>query len=104
MLALIFEIYGAFCFSSLIAFVLWSAAAKLRPDLDEERFHIGDLEEFRKLAASERFGAALPGENPLVAILSRSAPPRPIKHSKRTIQRHLHLVYTRKPHRPHQAA
>ena len=104
MIALFFEVYGAFCFLSLIAFVLWSATAKLRPDLDEERFHIGELEEFTKLASFEPVGNALPVESPLVAILSRSAPPRPIKHSKRPIQRRPHLIHTRNPHRPHQAA
>lgn len=104
MTALVFEAYGAFCFLSLIAFVFWAAAAKLRPDLDEEKFHIGELEEFTKLASSEQFGNALLIEDPIVEILSRSAPPRPVKHSKRLIQRRPHLVHTHKPRRHTQAA
>ena len=81
MITAVFEVYGAFSFFSLIAFLVWAAAAKLRPDLDEEKTHIGDLEEFnelqkfKNLASSEQFGNALPLEDPIVEILSRSAPP-----------------------------
>ena len=37
MIASVFELYGALCFLSLIAFLVLAARAKLRPDLDEER-------------------------------------------------------------------
>jgi hypothetical protein len=36
-----FEIYGALCFLSLIAFLVLATAAKLRPDLDEEAVDVG---------------------------------------------------------------
>ena len=36
MVRLVFEVYGAFCFLSLIAFLVLASVAKLRPDLDEE--------------------------------------------------------------------
>jgi hypothetical protein len=73
MVALVFEIYGAVCVFSLIAFLVLASVAKLRPDLDEEAVDIG---------------AAL----------------RPVKRSKRLIQRRPHRIDTRKPRRPNQAA
>ena len=48
MIALIFEVYGALCFFSLIAFIVWAAVAKLRPDLDEEEFDFVELEELKE--------------------------------------------------------
>jgi hypothetical protein len=69
----VFEIYGALCFLSLIAFLVLATAARLRPDLDEEAVDVG---------------AAL----------------RPVKQSKRLIQRRPHRIHTRKPRRPNQAA
>jgi hypothetical protein len=36
MVALVFEVYGAVCFFSLMAFLVLASVAKLRPDLDEE--------------------------------------------------------------------
>ena len=52
MVALVFEIYGAFCLFSLIAFLVWASVAKLRPDLDEEEFDFIELEkEARELRA-----------------------------------------------------
>ncbi len=76
MVALVFEIYVALCFLSLIAFIVLAARAKLRPDLDEDEFDI-------------------PVEDPIVEILSRSAPPRPVK--QRLIQRRPRLIHMRKP-------
>jgi hypothetical protein len=104
MVALVFELYGALCFFSLIAFLVLASVAKLRPDLDEEEFDIGELEKPKKLANSEQFVNALPVEDPIVEILSRSAPPRPAKQSKHLIQRRPHRIHTRKPRRPNQAA
>ena len=90
MIALVFGVYGALCFLSLIAFLGLAAVAKLRPDLDEEGFEIGDL------ASSEQLGNALQVEDP-TKVLSRSAPPRPVKQSKRLIQGRPHLIHMRKP-------
>jgi hypothetical protein len=53
--------------------------------LDEEAVDIGAVEKLKTLANSEQFGNALPVEHPIVEILSRSAPPRPVKQSKRLI-------------------
>ncbi len=104
MLTTVFEVYGAICFLSLIAFFLWAGATKLRPDLDEEKFHIGELEEFTKIASSEPFGAALPVGGPIIEHSFRSAPPRAVKRSKRLVHRRPHLIHTRRPRRPTQAA
>ena len=104
MITLVFEVYGALCFLSLIAFLVLAAVAKLRPDLDEEEFDIGAVEKLKKLANSEQFVNALPVEDPIVEILSRSAPPGPVKQSNRLIQRRPHWIHTRKPRRPNQAA
>ena len=49
MVALVFEVYGAVCFFSLIAFLVLAAVAKLRPDLDEEEFDLAELEKLKKL-------------------------------------------------------
>jgi hypothetical protein len=103
-ITLVFELYGALCFFSLIAFLVLAAVAKLRPDLDEEEFDIGAVEKPKKLANSEQFVNALPVEDPIVEILSRSAPPPPVKQNKRLIQRRPHWIHTRKPRRPNQAA
>jgi hypothetical protein len=94
MVALVFEVYGAFCFFSLVAFLVWAAVAKLRPNLDEEEFE--ELEKLKKLVNSGPSGRALPYEDPIVEILSQSAPDRPIKRSKRPIRRYPHLLRSRK--------
>jgi hypothetical protein len=83
MLALVLEVYGAFSVLSLIAFLVLAAAAKLRPDLDEEAVDIGAVEKLKTLANSEQFVNALPVVDPIVEILSRSAPPRSVKQSRR---------------------
>jgi hypothetical protein len=91
MIALVFEVYGAFCLLSLLAFLVLASVAKLRPDLDEEGFDIGEL------ANSAQFVSTLPVEDPALKVLSRSAPPRPVKQSKRLIQSRPHLIHLRKP-------
>jgi hypothetical protein len=96
MVALVFEVYGAVCFFSLIAFLVLAAVAKLRPDLDEEELDLVELEKLKKLVRSEQSGDAFPVDAPIVE-LSRSAPPRPVKPSKRLIQRRPHLIHLRKP-------
>jgi hypothetical protein len=94
MLALVFEIYGAFCFLSLIAFLVLASVAKLRPDLDED---IDELEKLKKLASSEQLGNALQVEDLIIKDPPRSAPARVVKPSKRLIQRRPHLIHLRKP-------
>jgi hypothetical protein len=105
-ITLVFEVYGAFCVLSLIAFLFLAAVAKLRPDLnepdlDQEELNTGELE---KLAGSAQFVNALPAEGPIVEILSRSAPPRPVKQSKHLTRRRPFLIHPGKPRRPNQAA
>ena len=92
MVALFFEVYGAFCFFSLIVFLVWAAVAKLRPDLDEEEF-----EKLKKLANTELSDNPFLNDDPIVEILSLQQPDRPAKRTKRTIQRRPHLFQTRKP-------
>ena len=92
MIALVFEAYGAFCLFSLIAFLVWAAAAKVRPDLDED---IDELEELRKLVSSEQSGDDLSVESPISEDAPCSTPAaRPIKH--RLARRRPHLIHTRK--------
>jgi hypothetical protein len=86
MIASAFELYGALCFLSLIAFLVLAAVAKHRPDLDEGGFEIGDL------ADPGQFVNTLPVEDPALEVLSRSAPSRPVKQSKRP-----YLFHARKP-------
>lgn len=95
MVALFFEVYGAFCFFSLIVFLVWAAVAKLRPDLDEEEFE--EIEKLKKLANTELSDDAFLNDDPIVEILSLQPPDRPAKRTKRTIQRRPHLFQTRKP-------
>ena len=65
--------------------------------MDEEAVDAGALEKLRKLASSEQFGNALPVEDPIIEHPFRPAPPRPVKQSKRLIQRRPHLIHLRKP-------
>ena len=105
MITSIFEVYGAICFLSLIAFFFWAGAAKLRPDLDEDKFHVGELEAFAKVANSEPLVAARP-VGVTIEHAFRSAPPRTVKRGKRLVHRHWrpHLIHARKPRGPTQAA
>jgi hypothetical protein len=91
MIALVFEVYGAVCFFSLLAFLVLASVAKLRPDLDENEFDIGEL------ANPGQFVNTFPVEDPALKVLSRSSPPRPVKQGKRLIQKRPHLIHTRKP-------
>ena len=107
MIALVLEVYGAFSVLSLIAFLKLASVAKLRPDLDEH----SDLDEravdvgaLEKLASFEQFSNPLPVEDPIIEHPFRHAPPRPVKQSKRLIQRRPHRIYPRKPRRPNRAA
>jgi hypothetical protein len=90
MLALLLEGYVALCFLSLVAFLVLATRAKLRPDLDEDEFDIAEL-------ANQQFVNALPVEDPALKVLSRSAPPRPVKQGKRLIQNRPRLIHKRKP-------
>jgi hypothetical protein len=96
MTTLVFQLYGALCFFSLVAFLIWASVAKLRPDLDEETFDIGALE---KLSSSEEFGNALPVADPIIEDAPRS---RPVKPSER-LQGGPSSILKRKPRRPRAA-
>jgi hypothetical protein len=96
MFALVFEVYGAVCFFSLIAFLVLASVSKLRPDLDEDEFE--ELEKLRKLADSELPSFAFQNEDPIIEILSSQPEPvRSVKQSKRPIRRRPHLFHARKP-------
>ena len=97
MLALVLEVYGAFSVLSLIAFLNLASVAKLRSDWDEEAVDVGALEKVTKLASFEQSGNALPVEHPVLEHASRSAPPRPVKQSKRLIQRRPHQIPLKHP-------
>jgi hypothetical protein len=97
MVALVFEVYGAFCLFSLIAFLVLAAVAKLRPDVEEEEFDFIELEKLKQLVSSEQSDAALSIEPPIMEESFWSAPARPVKQSKRVIQRRPHLIHMRKP-------
>jgi hypothetical protein len=97
MIPLVFEVYGAFCLFSLIAFLVWAGMAKLRPDLDEEKFDFIELEKLKQLVSSEQSDAALSIEPPIMEDSFWSPPARPVKQSKRLIQRRPHLINMRKP-------
>ncbi len=56
MMALVFEVYGALCLFALVGFLALAAVAKLRPDLEEERFDpagldLAELEKLKKLVS-----------------------------------------------------
>jgi hypothetical protein len=94
-ITLVFGLYGAFCVFSLIAFLVLASVAKLRPDLDEEELDFVELE--KKLVQSERSDGPLSLEPPIMEESSWSPPVRPVKQSKRLIQRRPHLIHLRKP-------
>jgi hypothetical protein len=94
-ITLVFEVYGGVCLFSLMAFLVLAAVAKLRPDLDEEELGFVELE--KKLVRSEQSGDALSLEPPIIEEAFWSEPPRPVKPSKRQIQRRPHLIHFRKP-------
>jgi hypothetical protein len=94
MVALVFEIYGAVCFFSLVAFLVLAAMAQLRPDLDED---LVELEKLKKLISAEQAGDAFQVDGPIIEDEPRSAPPRPVRQTKRLIQRRPRLIHLRKP-------
>jgi hypothetical protein len=97
MVALVFEVYGAFCLFALIAFLVLAAMAKLRPDLDEKELNFVELEKLKKLVNSEQSEGPVSLEPPIMEESFWSPPARPAKQSKRRIQRRPHLVDLRKP-------
>jgi hypothetical protein len=97
LVALLFEVYGAFCFFSMIAFLVWAAVAKLRPDLDEEEFDLAELEKLKQLVSSEWPGEALSIEPPIIEEPSWSRPARWAEQSGRPIRRRRYLFHTRNP-------
>jgi hypothetical protein len=94
MVALVFEIYGAVCFGSLIAFLVLAAMAQLRPDLDED---LVELEKLKKLISGKQSSDAFEVDAPIIEDEPRSAPARPVKQTKRLIHSRPHLVHLRKP-------
>jgi hypothetical protein len=94
MVALFFEVYGAFSVFALVVFLVWAAVAKLRPDLEEEEL---DLAELKKLKSSEESCGALSIESPIIEKPSSSPRARPVKRGKRSIRTRPHLFHTRKP-------
>jgi hypothetical protein len=97
-ITLVFEAYGAFCIFSLIAFLVLASVAKLRPDLEEEKFDSIELEKLKQLVGPEQSGDALSLEPAIMEESSWSPPPaRPVKRSKRLTQRRPHLIHIRKP-------
>lgn len=100
MVALFFEVYGAFCVFALVVFLVWAAVAKLRPDLDEEELDLAELEKLeklKKLVSSKESDGALSIESPIIEKPFSSPPARPVKQGKRSIQMRPHLFHTRKP-------
>jgi hypothetical protein len=95
MVALVFEVYGAVCFFSLIAFLVLAAVAKLRPDLDEEELDLVELEKLKKLVRFEQSGDAV--DAPIIEDAPRSSPARPLKQSKPPVRVRPHLLHWRKP-------
>jgi hypothetical protein len=91
MVALVFEIYGAVCVFSLIAFLVLASVAKLRPDLDE------DLLDLEKLVSAKQSSDAFQVDAPIIKDEPRSAPARPVKQTKPLIHRHPHMIHLRKP-------
>jgi hypothetical protein len=89
MLGLVLEVYGAFCFFSLVAFLVLAAVARLRPDLDEDEFDI-ELWKLKQLVTSEQSGDLLSLEPSIMEDPYWSPPARPVKRSKRPIQRRPH--------------
>src|ERR1700739_839248 len=97
MLALLLEGYGALCFLSLVAFIVLAAVAKFRPDLDEEGSDFIELEKLNQVVGSEQSSEVLSIEPAIMEESSWSSPARPVKRSKRLIQRRPHLISMRKP-------
>src|ERR1700722_5997583 len=94
MVALFFEVYGAFSVFALVVFLVWAAVAKLRPDLEEEEL---DLAELKKLKSSDESCGAPSIESPIIEKPSSSPRTRPVKRGKGSIRTRPHLFHTPKP-------
>ena len=90
MIALVFEVYGAFCFFSLIAFLVWASVAKLRPDLDEAEFE--ELEKLKKLAGCEQSDS-----DPQLGDLTHEDQPAPVPHRQVKGRRRRRVFQSRQP-------
>ena len=100
MVALFFEVYGAFSVFALVVFLVWAAVAKLRPDLEEEELDLAELEKLEKLnklVSSEESCGALSIEFADHEKPSSSPRARPVKRGKRSVRTRPHLFHTRKP-------
>jgi hypothetical protein len=96
MLALVLEVYGAFCLFSLVAFLVLAVVARLRPELEEDEFDV-ELWKLKELATSDQSGEVLSLEPPIMEGPYWSPPARPAKRSKRRIQRRPHLFHIPTP-------
>ena len=83
MIAVILEVYGAFCLFSLIAFLVWAWFAELRPDLDEPEFDLDDLEKLKKPAGCEQCDSDHEAGD--ARREDRPAPARPIEQRHRRL-------------------
>lgn len=99
MVALVFEVYGAFCLFASIAFLVLAAVAKPRPDLEEEEFDFIELEKLKELVNSEPSDEAVSLEPAIIEEPFWSPPVRPVrpKQRKRLLAPHPHLFHARKP-------
>jgi len=84
MIALVLEVYAAFCLFSLIAFLVWASVAKVRPELDEPELDLDELEKLKKLVSyrqsdfdpqvgelEDRPAPAAPGQTPTSAAVPK---------------------------------
>ena len=97
MVALFFEVYGALCLFALIAFLVWAAVAKLRPDLDEGELNLAELENPKTLVSPGADIDSPPIEPLIVDELSPPPPSPPVKRSTRPIRRRTVVFQTRHP-------
>lgn len=100
MIALVLEVYGALCLFSLIAFLVWAAAAKLRPDLDELEFDRDELEKLKKLATCKQSDFDPPVEDLTRADCPARGPPRPVKRRRRRLFQTREPLFQSHKHRP----
>jgi len=96
-MALVFEAYGALCFLALIAFLVLAAAAKLRPDLEEEELDLAELDKLKKLVGSDSSHDAPAIEPPILGEPFSPPASRPAKQGKRPIGRRTVAFHARHP-------
>jgi hypothetical protein len=83
--------------SSPAVFLDRAAAAKLKPNLDEEEFDLAELEKLKKLVSLAPFGDALSIEPAIIEEPSWSPPGRRATKSKRSMRGRSHLFHIGDP-------